>query len=70
MGAPFFRNVIGCIALMSSPLLATTITIQGTANVFASGQASVSDGSLPQSAVFAGSNLQLVFSSVTGLVNC
>jgi len=56
--------------MMSSPLLATTVTIQGTANIFASGQASVVDGTLPQSTVFAGSNLQLVFSSVTGAVNC
>jgi len=70
MGVRFFRRVIGCIALMSSPMLASTITIQGTANIFAAGQGSVSDGTLPPSTPFAGSNLQLIFSSVTGLVNC
>ena len=51
-------------------MLANVLTIQGTANIFASGQVSASDGTLPQSTVFAGSNLQLIFSSVTGLVNC
>ncbi len=71
------RTLAGALFLSSGALSAAVLVVDGKANLFGAGHATVSEpggggaGILPPSVNFtAGSNLVLTFASVTGSVSC